>query len=147
MSHAESGVPAVAELAEPEFVEEPAAAYEPEPEPAQVQQAVAEAAAEAEVEVEEPAAPSVAEMARRLMAQANQHKVGFGLQLAYKAPAAGAVGLMTINGANFQTQQAEGFVLFDAARLNHRLCCCALMPALCWHVAWIFGSTFDLVNY
>ncbi|MBI3821900.1 MAG: hypothetical protein HY289_04375 [Planctomycetes bacterium] len=48
--------------------------------------------------------------------QANQHKVAYGLQLAYKAPGAGMVGLMKVDNANFQTQQAEGVILFDATR-------------------------------
>jgi hypothetical protein len=48
--------------------------------------------------------------------QQNLHRVAYGLQLAYKAPAAGAVGLMKVNNANFQPQQAEGYLLFDSAR-------------------------------
>lgn len=46
--------------------------------------------------------------------QANLHRTAFGLQLAYKQPAAGMVGLMKVNGANFQIQQAEGVLLFDS---------------------------------
>jgi hypothetical protein len=48
--------------------------------------------------------------------QENLHRVAYGLQLAYKAPGPGAVGMMKVNGANFQIQQAEGMLLFDSAR-------------------------------
>lgn len=48
--------------------------------------------------------------------QENLHRVAYGLQLKYQPPAAGAVGLMKINNANFQPQQAEGVLLFDAGR-------------------------------
>ena len=44
------------------------------------------------------------------------HKIAYGLQLAYKAPVGGAIGLMTVNGANFQAQEAGGVLLFDAAK-------------------------------
>ncbi len=48
--------------------------------------------------------------------QANLHKVAYGLQLAYRAPNAGIIAGMKINGAQFQPQQAEGAILFDADR-------------------------------
>lgn len=48
--------------------------------------------------------------------QAKLHRVTYGLQLAYKMPAAGAIGLMTVNSANFKTPEATGVLLFDAAR-------------------------------
>ena len=48
--------------------------------------------------------------------QENLHTVAYGLQLAYKAPGPGAVGMLKVNGANFQIQQAEGMLLFDSAR-------------------------------
>ena len=48
--------------------------------------------------------------------QAKLHKVAYGLQLKYQAPNAGAVGIMKINNANFQTQQAEGVLFFDSVR-------------------------------
>lgn len=48
--------------------------------------------------------------------QAELHRVAFGLQLAYKSPPPGTVGMMAIQGAKFQTQQAEGALLFDSAR-------------------------------
>jgi hypothetical protein len=48
--------------------------------------------------------------------QKDLHKVGYGLQLAYQAPRGGSVSLLKVNGANFQPQQAEGMLLFDAAR-------------------------------
>jgi hypothetical protein len=44
------------------------------------------------------------------------HQVGYALQLAYKAPAAGAVGMLKVAGANFQPPLAEGVLLFDAAK-------------------------------
>jgi hypothetical protein len=48
--------------------------------------------------------------------QDNFHKVGYQLNLAYKAPGAGAVGMMKINGATFQPPQAEGMLLFDSVK-------------------------------
>ncbi len=48
--------------------------------------------------------------------EAKLHKVAYGLQLAYKSPAAGAVGLMTVNSANFKAPEAGGFLLFDASQ-------------------------------
>ncbi len=48
--------------------------------------------------------------------QDNVHKVGYSLNLAYKAPGAGAAGMLKINGATFQPPQAEGMLLFDAAK-------------------------------
>ncbi|MSQ96106.1 MAG: hypothetical protein EXR98_16345 [Gemmataceae bacterium] len=48
--------------------------------------------------------------------QQNLHKVAYGLQLAYRAPNAGMIAGMKINGAQFQPQQAEGTILFDAAK-------------------------------
>jgi hypothetical protein len=44
------------------------------------------------------------------------HKITYALQLAYKAPKAGAAGLMAINSAKFQPPVAEGVLVFDAAR-------------------------------
>jgi hypothetical protein len=44
------------------------------------------------------------------------HQVGYRLQLAYNAPAAGAVGMLKVAGANFQPPQAEGVLLFDAVK-------------------------------
>jgi hypothetical protein len=44
------------------------------------------------------------------------HKITYGLQLAYKAPKAGAAGLMAVNGANFQAPVAGGYLVFDAAK-------------------------------
>ena len=44
------------------------------------------------------------------------HKVSYGLQLVYKAPQAGGIGLMTVNSANFQAPTAGGVILFDPAR-------------------------------
>lgn len=48
--------------------------------------------------------------------QENFHKVGYALQLAYKSPTAGAVGLLNVNGATFQPPFAEGMLLFDAVK-------------------------------
>lgn len=44
------------------------------------------------------------------------HKITYGLQLAYKAPKAGAAGLMAVNSANFQPPVAGGVLVFDAAK-------------------------------
>lgn len=44
------------------------------------------------------------------------HKITYGLQLAYKAPKAGAAGPTTVNSANFQAPVAGGALIFDAAR-------------------------------
>lgn len=44
------------------------------------------------------------------------HRIVYGLQLAYKAPNGGGLGMMKVNNANFQPQQAEGQLLFDSAR-------------------------------
>ena len=45
------------------------------------------------------------------------HKIGYGLQLAYKAPKAGAtIGGMQILGAEFQAPEAGGVLVFDAVR-------------------------------
>lgn len=56
----------------------------------------------------EPATPATAE--------ASLHKVGYALQLAYQAPKAGAIGLMTIQNAQFNPPQGSGFLLFDSRR-------------------------------
>ena len=48
--------------------------------------------------------------------QADVHRISYALQLAYRAPGAGAVGMMKVNSANFQPQEAGGFLLFDSAR-------------------------------
>jgi hypothetical protein len=48
--------------------------------------------------------------------QANLHRISYGLQLKYKSPAAGAVGLMTVNGADFLPPEAGGVLLFNAER-------------------------------
>jgi hypothetical protein len=49
--------------------------------------------------------------------QGDIHKVGYALQLKYKAPAKEAVlAGMQISGANFQPQQAGGLISFDAVR-------------------------------
>jgi hypothetical protein len=45
------------------------------------------------------------------------HKIGYGLQLAYKAPKAGAaIGGMQILGAEFRAPDAAGVLVFDAVR-------------------------------
>ena len=48
--------------------------------------------------------------------QKDLHKITYGLQMTHKAPTAGAVGVMTFNGANFQAQETGGVLLFDAVR-------------------------------
>lgn len=48
--------------------------------------------------------------------QNNLHKISYGLQLVYKAPVGGAIGLLTVNGANFQPQEAGGLLFFDAVK-------------------------------
>jgi len=48
--------------------------------------------------------------------QANLHRVSYSLQLTYKSPAAGGIGLMTINSANFLPPEAGGALLFDAVK-------------------------------
>ena len=48
--------------------------------------------------------------------QGSIHKVGYGMQLAYKAPIGGKIGLMAIDGAAFQPRDAGGTLLFDAAK-------------------------------
>ena len=46
-----------------------------------------------------------------------QHKIGYGLQLMYKAPKAGtAIAGMRILSAEFQAPEAGGVLLFDAVR-------------------------------
>jgi len=49
--------------------------------------------------------------------QGDTHKIASGLQLAYKAPAAGAaIGGMQIKGVQFQAPDAGGILLFDPVR-------------------------------
>ncbi len=49
--------------------------------------------------------------------QKDLHRITYGLKLAYKAPVVGAgAGMMKLNGANFQPQQAGGELIFDSAR-------------------------------
>lgn len=56
----------------------------------------------------EPVAPAATE--------ASLHKVGYALQLAYQAPKGGAIGLMTVQNAQFNPPQGSGFLLFDSRR-------------------------------
>jgi hypothetical protein len=48
--------------------------------------------------------------------QEKLHKITYALQMKHRAPARGQLGGMTVNSANFQTQEAGGVLLFDAAR-------------------------------